>query len=64
MPFVFGANQSFAQSSVPVPPPMVPEMTEFWEPEVKVVTPGKAAPDAIITAPSDAIVLVRWQRPV
>ena len=36
---------------------MVPEMTEFWEPEVQVVTPGKAAPDAIITAPSDAIVL-------
>lgn len=33
--------------------PMKPEMTEIWEPEVRVVTPGKTAADA----PSDAIVL-------
>ena len=32
---------------------MKPEMTEIWEPEVKVITPGKNAGDA----PSDAIVL-------
>ncbi|WP_162051919.1 3-keto-disaccharide hydrolase [Pontibacter pamirensis] len=36
----------------PKPPKMVPEMTEFWEPAVRVVTP--AANNA---APSDAIVL-------
>ena len=37
---------------VPKPPKMVPEMTEFWEPEVRVVTPSNNN-----TAPSDAIVL-------
>ncbi|GAB3535621.1 DUF1080 domain-containing protein [Pontibacter brevis] len=41
-----------AQNNVPKPPKMVPEMTEFWEPEVRVVTPGKNN-----AAPSDAIVL-------
>lgn len=32
---------------------MKPEMTEFWDPEVTVVTPGQLPSDA----PSDAIVL-------
>lgn len=36
---------------------MVPEMTEFWEPQVPAVTPGKASANAFITAPSDAIIL-------
>ncbi|AYN68223.1 DUF1080 domain-containing protein [Euzebyella marina] len=35
------------------PMPMKPEMTEIWEPEVPVVTPGKKLGDA----PSDAIIL-------
>ncbi len=35
------------------PMPMKPEMTEIWEPEVKVITPGKHTGDA----PSDAIIL-------
>jgi hypothetical protein len=35
------------------PMPMKPEMTEIWEPQVTVVTPGKTAADA----PSDAIIL-------
>ena len=35
------------------PMPMKPEMTEIWEPEVAVVTPGAKAGDA----PSDAIIL-------
>ena len=35
------------------PPKMVPEMTEIWDPEVSVITPGEAPSDA----PSDAIVL-------
>ncbi len=35
------------------PAPMKPEMTEIWNPEVAVVTPGKTSADA----PSDAIIL-------
>jgi hypothetical protein len=35
------------------PMEMKPEMTEIWEPEVPVVTPGRTAADA----PSDAIIL-------
>lgn len=50
-----GAYTSHAQD-VPQPPEMVPEMTEFWEPEPKVVRPGDAA-----EAPSDAIVLFDGQ---
>lgn len=44
------AFSGFAQE-VPTPPKMTPAMTEFWEPEVKVVE----AP--VTAAPSDAIVL-------
>lgn len=47
----FGAYATQAQD-VPQPPEMVPEMTEFWEPEPEVVRPGNAN-----EAPSDAIVL-------
>ncbi len=48
-----------AQKGYPNQPPavspaaMIPENTEIWNPEVKVITPGKTASDA----PSDAIVL-------
>jgi hypothetical protein len=45
------------QAQTPTPPAMKPEMTEFWEPEVKVTVPGKATPNAVIAAPSDALVL-------
>ena len=41
----------------PEPAPMQPEMSEFWTPQPKIVVP----PDmdqAIITPPSDAIVLL------
>jgi hypothetical protein len=52
------AAVGFAQVPGGTPPavspmPMKPEMTEIWEPEVAVVTPGKNAGDP----PSDAIVL-------
>jgi hypothetical protein len=36
---------------------MKPEMTEFYVPVPAVVTPGKVASNAFITAPSDAIIL-------
>ena len=41
----------FAQGRIDFP--MKPEMTEFWTPEVKVVTPAASN----LNAPSDAIVL-------
>jgi len=46
-----------ANAQTPTPPKMVPEMTEFWEPGVAVVTPGKAEQQALLSAPSDAMVL-------
>ncbi|MCC9167001.1 3-keto-disaccharide hydrolase [Pontibacter harenae] len=49
---LFAFTQVQAQE-VPKPPKMVPEMTEFWEPEVRVITPGTNN----TAAPSDAIVL-------
>src|SRR5687768_18565547 len=45
-----------ALAQVPTPPPMRPEMTEFWDPEVPVVTPGTPA-NTLVTPPSDAIIL-------
>ena len=49
--------KSYGQSSSTPPAvspmPMKPEMTEIWNPEVTVVTPGKTSADA----PSDAIIL-------
>ncbi len=52
------AQNSIAQKYPNTPPevspmPMKPEMTEIWEPQVAVVTPGKKLGDA----PSDAIIL-------
>lgn len=45
---------SAQEKKYPVTPEMTPEMTEFWTPQPKVVTPGDFATN---TAPSDAIVL-------
>jgi hypothetical protein len=50
--FSFSQSHAQTQNGVPTPPKMVPGMTEFWEPEVKVVTPGVGT-----AAPSDAIIL-------
>lgn len=55
---IFTISPSFGQGYPNTPPeispmPMKPEMTEIWEPEVKVVTPAKKLGDA----PSDAIIL-------
>ncbi|MCC9137591.1 DUF1080 domain-containing protein [Pontibacter silvestris] len=50
--FSFLAYTNAQAQEVPTPPKMVPEMTEFWEPEPRVVTPGNNN-----SAPSDAIVL-------
>ncbi len=49
---LFSTLSAQAQET-PKPPKMVPEMTEFWEPEVRVVTPAANG----TSAPSDAIVL-------
>jgi len=54
--FVANTNAQSRYSSKPPevsPMPMKPEMTEIWEPEVALVTPGKVLGDA----PSDAIIL-------
>lgn len=40
----------------PEPAPMTPAMSEYWQPQPKVVTPGKPC-EEVSTAPSDAIVL-------
>lgn len=55
----FSLTPSLAQQEYPNTPPdpspmrMRPEMTEIWEPQVPVISPGKTAGDA----PSDAIIL-------
>lgn len=50
MLFVLMSMAALAQER----PKMVPEMTEIWDPEVTVVTPGETP----MNAPSDAIVLL------
>lgn len=55
--FCLASSLLSAQQKIPTPPPMAPGMTEFWEPEVTVVTPGRPTANAAITAPSDAVVL-------
>ncbi|MDR2026925.1 MAG: DUF1080 domain-containing protein [Prevotellaceae bacterium] len=46
-----------AQNKYPEPKQMEPEMSEFWTPQPAIVTPGKATENAIISPPSDAVVL-------
>lgn len=50
---LFGAYTANAQHQNPENAKMKPEMTEFWDPEIKVITPAQNGGDA----PSDAIVL-------
>jgi len=49
--------QANAQDQYPKQEPMKPEMSEYWTPQPKIVTPGNAASNAAMSAPSDAIVL-------
>ncbi|MDR2496660.1 MAG: DUF1080 domain-containing protein [Tannerellaceae bacterium] len=57
------------QSTYPKQAPMQPAMSEYWTPQPKIVTPGTAAPNAFLSAPSDAIVLFdgkdlsEWESP-
>lgn len=44
------------ESKYPKQAPMKPEMSEYWTPQPKVVTPAQT-PETILVAPSDAIVL-------
>lgn len=48
---LFAVTTVFAQT--PEPMKMKPEMTEIWDPEIRVITPGQTP----VEAPSDAIVL-------
>ncbi len=50
---VLGAVTAFAQNQNPENAKMKPEMTEFWDPEVTVITPAENN----LNAPSDAIIL-------
>lgn len=53
--FTIKPSQLYAQE--PTSPAMTPEMTELWEPVVRIVTPEKAVLTGEFSAPSDAIVL-------
>jgi hypothetical protein len=50
-------SQTATPAQAPVTPKWVPEMTEYYSPEVPLVTAGKPAANAFMTAPSDAIIL-------
>ncbi|MDR0558943.1 MAG: DUF1080 domain-containing protein [Prevotellaceae bacterium] len=50
------SNANAQKKEYPKPDPMTPNMTEFWTPQPKIVTPGKSS-ETVIPAPSDAIVL-------
>ncbi|MCK9640032.1 MAG: DUF1080 domain-containing protein [Prolixibacteraceae bacterium] len=49
--------QGQTKQAYPQPAPMIHEMTEFWKPQPRIVQPGEAGAGAILSAPSDAIVL-------
>lgn len=54
---IMAAAGAQAQNDTHTPPPMTPAMTEFWEPQPKVVTPGIVPSQPVAPPPSDAIVL-------
>lgn len=64
----FNANAQ-DKKKYPEPEPMTPEMSEWWQPQPPVVTPGKSTDAGSTTAPSDAIILFdgtnleQWQKP-
>ncbi|MDR1371249.1 MAG: DUF1080 domain-containing protein [Dysgonamonadaceae bacterium] len=53
------ASSGFAQeqSKYPEPMPMKPQMSEYWTPQPPVITPGTTTANAVMSPPSDAIVL-------
>lgn len=51
------ANLGFAQDKYPEPMPMKPQMSEYWTPQPPIVTPGSLSTNAMMSAPSDAIIL-------
>lgn len=61
------AQQAPEAKQYPKPPRMVPEMTEFWTPQPKIITPADM--DNMQGAPSDAIILFdgkdasQWEHP-
>lgn len=63
-----GLQVNAQQKKYPEQMPMNPQMSEYWTPQPKIVTPGQTNKN-IISAPSDAIVLFdgkdlsKWQSP-
>jgi hypothetical protein len=56
----YGSNVA-AQDKYPEPEPMKPKMSEFWIPQPKIVASGTPTDNAVISPPSDAIVLFDGQ---
>jgi hypothetical protein len=54
---IIGIHLNAQQKEYPKPEPMTAGMSEYWTPQPRIVTPGVATENAILTAPSDAIVL-------
>jgi len=46
-----------AQDKYPQQEPMKPGMSEYWTPQPEIVTPGDAASNAVMSPPSDAVIL-------
>jgi hypothetical protein len=63
------AGELHAQENFPKQLPMKAQMSEYWTPQPVVVTPGRATQNAILTPPSDAIILFngsglsQWKSP-
>lgn len=54
--YAFGFT-TYAQEKYPEQMPMQAQMSEYWTPQPKVVTPGEPIKNGFISAPSDAIIL-------
>ena len=62
-------NGNAQEKKYPEPMPMKAQMSEYWTPQPKIVTPGTTDSKGVTSAPSDAIVLFdgkdlsKWQSP-
>ncbi|GHT87781.1 endo-1,3-1,4-beta glucanase-related protein [Bacteroidia bacterium] len=64
-----GTQSQTTEKQHPKQMEMKPQMSEYWDPQPAVVTPGNATGNAFLSAPSDATVLFdgkdlsKWQKP-